>query len=121
MDFYITEEEIGKIEVITGDCVISELTAQVNKAISDDGRKKLQAKKVNDWLVYKGYLIDTEGADGKNRRGLWELSGEIGITSTMGIGAFGEYTIIKYSEKAQRFIIDNLMEISKYKKEEREG
>lgn len=120
VDFYITEDEIGRVEVVPGECVISEFTALVNKAVGDEGRKKLQAKQINDWLVYKGYLADREISGGKTRRELTEKSNEIGISSKLGMGAFGQYTIILYSEKAQSYIIENLMEISKYKKEERE-
>ena len=51
---------------------------------------------------------------GSIRRVPTEKSKEIGIITRQGMGTFGAYTIILYSEQAQRFIIDHLTDIVKY-------
>ena len=68
--FSITSDEIASIELIPHDCVISELTAVINEAAEKDGMKKLQAARINDWLVNQGYLQDNTNAQGKNTREL---------------------------------------------------
>ena len=112
--FSITSDEIASIELIPHDCVISELTAVINEAAEKDGMKKLQAARINDWLVNQGYLQDNTNAQGKNTRELTPKSTLIGIKSKPGMGSFGAYTIITYSVDAQRFIVDNLQDIVEY-------
>lgn len=109
--FSITSEQITKINIKSENIAISELTAEINSAADDTDMKKLQPKIINDWLVQNGYLNNREDKMGHNHRELTEKSPEIGITSKQGMGTFGEYTIILYSEKAQKFIVDNLLEI----------
>ena len=109
--FYITPEERSRVKLFDEDCVISEFTNAVNKAVNDTSRKKLQAKTINDWLVNEGYLINSTDANGRTRRELTERSAEIGISSKQGINALGSYTIILYSRRAQEFILENIDKI----------
>lgn len=117
-DFYITPEEREKVKLSDEECVISEFANAVNEAVNDVSRKKLQAKKINDWLVNEGYLKNSSDSNGKVRRELTGRSGEIGITSKQGLGAFGPYTIILYTRQAQEFILENIDKIIEYKEEE---
>ena len=112
--FYITPEERARVKLFDEDCVISEFTNAVNKAVNDTSRKKLQAKTINDWLVNEGYLINSTDANGRTRRELTERSAEIGINSKQGINALGSYTIILYSRRAQEFILENIDKIIEY-------
>ncbi|MGN1457149.1 MAG: hypothetical protein ACI4XP_04240 [Acutalibacteraceae bacterium] len=109
--FSITAEQIAMINIKAENVPISELTSEINSVVDDTNMKKLQPKIINDWLVQKGYLSNREDKMGHNHRELTEKSSEIGIISKQGMGTFGEYTIILYSEKAQKFIVDNLLEI----------
>lgn len=109
--FSVTAEQITKINIKSENVPISELTSEINSVVDDTNMKKLQPKIINDWLVQNGYLSNHEDKMGHNHRELTEKSSEIGITSKQGMGTFGEYTIILYSEKAQKFIVDNLLEI----------
>lgn len=109
--FSVTAGQIAKINIKSENVPISELTSEINSAVDDSDMKKLQPKIINDWLVQNGYLSNREDKMGHNHRELTEKSSEIGITSKQGMGTFGEYTIILYSEQAQKFILDNLSEI----------
>ncbi|MDD6488583.1 MAG: hypothetical protein PUG48_02050 [Clostridia bacterium] len=108
--FSITAEQLTNINIKSDNIPISEFTSEINSVV-DDNMKKLQPKIINDWLVQKGYLSNSEDETGHLHRELTEKSSEIGITSKQGMGTFGEYTIILYSEQAQKFILDNLLEI----------
>ena len=112
--FYITPEEVSRITLDGGTCVISDFVEALNNAVNDSGRKKLLARNINDWLVYKGYLRNSEDDKGKVRRELSERSGEIGISSKKGLGAYGVYTIILYGSEARQFILDNIDEIVEF-------
>ncbi len=114
--FEISEQDLQNIHPLDRDCAISELAAEINKITADQNCKKLPAKMINDWLVDKGYLKN-ETMGGKTRRELTETSAEIGITSKQGVGAFGNYTIVLFSEQAQQYIIDHLIEIADFAKE----
>lgn len=109
--FSITVEQIGRISIKSENTAISELTAEINKVVDNPDMKKLQPKTINDWLVQEGYLRNREDKNGHMHRELTEKSSEIGIVSKQGMGTFGEYTIVLYSEQAQKFIVDNLTEI----------
>lgn len=110
-DFRITAEQLESVAISPKDIAISELVSEINNTVNNPSMKKLQAKTVNDWLVKQGYLRDNLDFAGRNHRELTEKSADIGITSKQGIGIYGEYTIILYSETAQRFIIKNMSNI----------
>ena len=110
-NFNITDEQIKSVAISSDNIPISELVSEINKAVDNQYMKKLQPKTVNDWLVSKGYLQNTTDYTGRSHRELTEMSANIGITRKQGMGTYGEYTIILYSEKAQRFIIDNISDI----------
>lgn len=112
--FYITPEEVSRITLDGDTCVISDFVEALNNAVNDSGRKKLLARNINDWLVYKGYLRNSEDDKGKVRRELSERSGEIGISSKKGLGSYGVYTIILYGSEARQFILDNIDEIVEF-------
>lgn len=109
--FSITREQLEKVKISADDVVISELVSEINKAVADDSVKKLQAKTVNDWPVREGYLKNSVDRKERTHRELTEKSADIGISSKQGIGAFGKYTIVMYSEQAQKFITENLPKI----------
>ena len=117
-EFYITPEEKEKVKISDEECVISEFADAVNEAVNDTARKKLQAKKINDWLVNEGYLKNSTYGKDRTCREPTERAGEIGINSKQGIGAFGNYTIILYTRQAQEFILENIDKIIEYKEEE---
>lgn len=113
VDFDITDKQIKAVAISSYNVPISEFVSEINKTVDNPYMKKLQPKTINDWLVDKGYLRNTTDYAGHIHRELTEKSSDIGIVSKQGIGTFGEYTIILYSEKAQKFIIDNISDIIK--------
>ena len=114
LPFSVDESLLDKISVSEEPQAVSQIAKSVNEIMSKDGMKKLQAKAINDWLVSQGYLSNEEEYKGSIRRVPTEKSKEIGIITRQGMGTFGAYTIILYSEQAQRFIIDHLTDIVKY-------
>lgn len=117
--FYLTKEEQAALKPLPEECVVSELVAMINQSVNDANRKKLQARWINNWLVEQGYLRNAANSAGRNYRELTARSAEIGISSRTGQGAFGAYTIVVYSQQAQRFILEHLQDIIKAQQEEK--
>ena len=109
--FYLTEEEQNRIVLPQEDCLVSELAKAINDVIEDSGRKMLLAKNINDWLEKQGYLTKETDTQGKQRRIPTPKAAEIGLTSKIGVGAYGEYKIVMLSEQAQRFVLEHIQEI----------
>lgn len=111
-DFTITPQQIQNIHTLSKDCTISELADEINQAVKNSDCKKLTSKVINDWMVNNGYLKNVPYGNGKTRREPTEKAAAIGIITKQGIGSFGDFTIILYSEQAQQYIIDHLTEIA---------
>ncbi len=109
--FEITDEQLKKVHISSNNLVISEFVNEINKTTDNPNMKNLQPKQINDWLVNKGYLKNQLDSKGHIHRELTEKSEEIGIISKVGTGTFGQYTIILYSETAQKFLIKNMHNI----------
>ena len=118
--FYITSEQIANIKIRQEPCLISELVKSVNEAAECNDCKKLVAKTVNDWLVDEGYLKTTTNARGQCQRDITVKSSEIGISSRQGMGAFGPYPIVMYSEQAQKYIVAHMAAIIERVQESKE-
>lgn len=102
--FFITDEQCKQLQ-ITGNAMASEISDELNRVTKENGIKKFQAVWITDWLLDIGFL--QKSAD--NKRFPTQCGKEIGITSKLKRRSDGsEYYLNLYSEKAQRFIYDNL-------------
>ncbi len=117
--FFITTEQIEKINLPGETCTVSQLAEAINTAAAENECKKLKSSEINDWLEHIGYL-QTKTQQGRSHRALTGRSQEIGITAKQGIGAYGSYDIILYSEQTQRFICERINDIIKFIKEREE-
>ena len=77
-----------------------------------ENMKKLSAIAVTDWLVSKGYLSLSVKDNGHTTKIPTSLGENLGITSIIKEGKKGPYLVNVYNVSAQRFIIDNIEEIS---------
>lgn len=110
--FHITPEEISRVAISDNPVPVSIIVKAVNDAVADPGRKKLSVITVTNWLVKQGYLNEQETEPGKHRKALTQKSAMIGMTSEMRKGARGAYEIMLYDSNAQRFLLDNMKNIS---------
>lgn len=117
--FFITTEQMEKINLPGENCMVSQLAEAINTAAAENECKKLKSSEINDWLEHMGYL-KTKMQQGRSHRALTGRSQEIGITAKQGIGAFGPYDIILYSDQTQRFVCDSINDIIKFIKEREE-
>ena len=106
--FIITDEEIARVSVSDKPVPVSVFVKAVNDAVLDPERKTLSAVKITGWLEKKGLLKTVETEPGKRRKVLTEKSAAAGMSSETRQGAGGTYEIMLYDKKAQRFLLDNL-------------
>lgn len=107
-DFYITEEQIAKLNVYSYNCKVSELANEINRVTAANGTKKLPATWINDWLEAEKYLCQS---DLKSRIAT-EKGKQLGITTEYRKKDNGtEYYINFYTAQAQGFVFGHLNEI----------
>lgn len=97
------------IEITSNPIPISYFVKSLNEKIKG---YKLKTSDINKWLVKNGYLDEVSNKEHQKFKSLNEKSSEIGLTSIEKENYIGEkYQTILYTEKAQKFIIDNLEKI----------
>ncbi len=112
--FFLSKAEKEKIEISDVPISISMFTYNINEHIDSHRMKKLKAEQITSWLMNKGYLEKYENEEGKTFKVLTDKSDSIGITTEKRTSKYGNtYPVNLYNKNAQKFIIENLDEISK--------
>ena len=117
-NFYVTEEELRRLNPSPEPIRITQFVELVMNAINDPDRKKLKTTTITDWLIEKGFLSKQADTDGKSKRLPTAMGEQIGLAVKLREGQYGTYQAVCYSEEAQRFLLDHLQEIlqaEKYK------
>ena len=73
--------------------------------------KSFSVPKLNQWLIQKGLLYETTDPQGKPRKFPTEQGKYMGISAETKMGREGEYIVVLFDAKAQRFIVNNIYEI----------
>lgn len=110
-EFYVTEEMYRQLH-FTESCMLSELVAQLNEIRSQMGEeanmKKATASSIERRLKTEGY-IDEIYSGGRWHKVIRSQGDRIGITAGIKLSSSGnEYEVLKYSEMAQREIVNEL-------------
>ncbi len=93
---------------------ISRFTELLNGMVDLDDMRKLPATTVTAWMVDKGFLEIQETPDGRRAKRPTPQGEAIGLSTELRHGLNGPYTVTLYNEAAQRFIVDNLDDISEF-------
>ena len=110
-NFYITEEELRRVQLSQEPILISQLTELVMNAIDDPDRKRLSTTTVTNWLILNGFLQKQESPDGKSKRLPTPAGEQLGLTVRIREGQYGTYQAVYYSQNAQQFILEHLTDI----------
>lgn len=113
LNFYLSFEERKRIEISKEPIPISVFTYKINELIDNSKMKKLKASQITSWLLKEGYLGEYKDKDGKIFKVLTEKSATVGISAQDRKSDCGRiYKVNMYSEEGQRFIINNLDNIT---------
>lgn len=110
-NFYVTEEELRRLNPSPEPIRIMQFVELVMNAINDPDRKKLKTTTITDWLIEKGFLSKQADTDGKSKRLPTAMGEQIGLAVKLREGQYGTYQAVYYSEEAQRFLLDHLQEM----------
>ena len=110
-NFYVTEEELRRLNPSPEPIRITQFVELVMNAINDPDRKKLKTTTITDWLIEKGFLSKQADTDGKSKRLPTAMGEQIGLAVKLREGQYGTYQAVCYSSEAQRFLLDHLQEI----------
>lgn len=109
--FSITEEELRRANPSQEPVRITQFVELIMNTIDDPDRKRLGTTTITDWLLEKGFLSKQTDADGKSKRLPTAMGERIGLTVKLREGKNGVYQAVYYSEEAQQFLLDHLIEI----------
>ena len=96
---------------------ISDWIEALYKAADNPDMKRISAGRITDWLVSSGFLVKQTDPEGKVRRVPTQQGAALGLTVQERQGRDGMYLTVYYNANAQRFLLDHLDEILKWKKE----
>lgn len=107
-EFSLTHEQRDSLVASEKPLTVSEIVGYLNSFIDLEMTKKLSTKTITNWLVEIDALKVIVQADGKNRKIPTTTGYSLGIMTEDRLGQYGPYTVILYTEAAQRFIYDNI-------------
>ena len=108
-EFYLSPEDMSRVS-ITEKSSISVLVKDINSIIPSN-MKPLSYSTVTNWLIKHGYLDVIVTEDGRKTKVPTDLGKSLGISTEQRFGSNGEYTAVIYNANAQRFILDNLLQV----------
>jgi hypothetical protein len=113
LPFTITPQQLHKIKISKVPISLSDFIKNINSVIDTENYKRLTYKELSGWLVAKG-LLSVENIDGKNKKVITDKSNQAGISVAYRRYYEKTYTAIVYDQNAQKYILDNILDILKY-------
>ena len=107
-DFELSEKQLAEIPLSKIPVGITSFVELINSLIDEHEMKKLTVPAVTTWMTDRGYLTELTDPFGRKIKMPTEEGSYIGLTAETRQGMRGEYTMVLYSEEAQRFVIDHL-------------
>lgn len=118
--YEINENAINDFPYVESGLVISQILNFLNVDLPENA-KKLTTDMVTKHMLENGYLKDVEGHDGRTRRFPTRLGEELEMKTETRTGLNGNYYIVIYGLKAQKYIVENIRTIIQEKIEAEEN
>ena len=104
--FALEGVDLSRFEFIEKPLNVSDLVGKIND-LRPENMSKLKITAVTDWLVDLK-LLEVLIFNDKTRKFPTPTGEKMGIIKEERTGPHGSYSVVLYTEKAQRFIVDNL-------------
>ena len=109
VDFSITYEQLQNFEYSSKPISATVLAKKINQLVECENMRKLSYRQITGWLLNIGMLEYKDIGNGKMKRQPTSQGDEVGIVLEFWEKGPGrKYSVIMYSETAQRFILDNI-------------
>lgn len=113
MPFSITAEQLQQYEFDGEPIFLSKVAEKINALINLNDVEKLKIHSITEWLLINELLISYTAQNGKKYKSPTHKGEEVGIISESRMAKSGQqYTVLLYSVKAQRHILDHITEIT---------
>lgn len=109
--FSISPQQLATIQVPPYAVRITEFINMLMQAVGNTPMKRLNATKITNWLLEKGFLANEPTPEGKNQRIPTAAGRSLGMSTQVRQSPNGDYLAIYYDANAQRFLLDNLFDI----------
>lgn len=109
--FTIKEGELENFDYVDGGLTLSDIVKRINDIVGYDGRK-IKRSLINKWLIENGYIIENV-VNGRKYKLPTVKGNEAGIYTEERFGFNGNYKVVMYNKKAQRTIVEHIIEVSK--------
>ena len=113
LPFSITDAQLMKYSFDDEPLYLSGVTAKINALVNLDEIGKLKTRSITEWLSTNELITTYTAQNGKDYKSLTPKGEEFGIISESRIGKSGQpYFVLLYSAKAQRHILDHILDIT---------
>ena len=109
--FSITPEQLKKVETSIERLSISQICKRISAALENENMEILPTTTITNWLLHNDFIKVVVDENGKNSKQVAVKGLKIGICQKLCEGKKGNYIMLLYNEQAQKFILDNLLEI----------
>lgn len=108
LPFCVSEEALSGFEFSSLPMPISTIASRLSDLVDENVYKKMDYKKIRDWLVSLDMLAEGTMPNGKTSFIPTESGIAAGISMEVRTGRNGNYSVVVYNLEAQQFIIDNI-------------
>ena len=111
--FYARSEEYINFNYSNTPIYLSAIVERINEIVDTNKMRKLSPPSLSKWLISKGYLTTYYKEDGRTSKKPTPMGEELGITQKEVTGKNGSYMVNVYDINAQKYIVNNIEDISK--------
>lgn len=108
--FYMSQEELNRVEFPEGDLGVLQIVKAINSVIVDESRGKLTAALLNKALKKAGILSAADEQE-QYRTIVNDTSKDYGIFEVESVYKDEKYMKVMYSDLAKKYLIENLMNL----------
>lgn len=106
--FSLSADSLSEFEYSDAPIAVSEIARRISALKSGENMSNLSYKDITAWLIEIGLLYEKANpVNGKMTKLPTQQGCEIGISTEVREGRYGNYTVVLYDRSAQEFILDN--------------
>lgn len=112
--FSLTKNQKREFPYSSDPINISDFAKTINTFVQNSNMRKIQTKQITKWLLFKELLCEVKNDEDRVFRVANNDAKSVGITKVKKESQKGiAYTVNLYNSKAQKYIVDNIEDISK--------
>ncbi len=110
--FELSAEQLARFQLFEQPIFISAITERINSLIENEDMRRLSHRSITTFLEREGFLVQYRDSQGKTKREPTDRGIGLGISTEERTSLRGDYKVVLYDKKAQRFILDHMDQIA---------